>query len=152
MRRQTAELAACGMVLAALIVAAVVINAAQKRSAAPDGAADRGGGTTLDPSHYIRRTAVVRDVLNHLAGDARAGLAHDEYERQLAEVTAAVAKWRESLTPEEKQKSSAELVEAVFAGLAAYASTTKPAGEPASRLKSVDADLRSLDQALSAGR
>jgi hypothetical protein len=67
-------------------------------------------------------------------------------------LTAVVAEWRKSLTPEEKQKGSVDLIEAAFAGLTAFASTTRPAGEPAPRLKSVDADLRSLDQALAAGR
>src|SRR5688500_3759241 len=106
MRRETAEVVACAMVLAALIVAVVALSAAQKATA-PDDSADKAGGATLDPSHYIRRTAVVRDALNRLANDARGDLAADEYERRLSDVTAAVAKWRQSLSPEEKEKSSA---------------------------------------------
>ena len=151
MRRQTAEVVACVIVLAGLVVAVVALNA-QKGAAGPDESADRGGGATLDPSHYIRRTAVVRDALNRLAGDMRAGLAAEEYERRLAELTATVTQWRESLTPDERAKSSAELIEGAFQGLAAYGSSTRPTTEPVTRLKSIDADLRSLDQALSAGR
>lgn len=153
MQRQTAQLVACAIILAAIVVAGVVwYLGAQPRALDPYGTEDRGGGATLDPSHYIRRTAVARDALNGLANDARAGVGQDEYAARLADATAAVATWRESLTPEEKEKSSAGLIEAALAGLTAYASTTRPAGEPAARLKSVDADLRSLDQALSAGR
>jgi hypothetical protein len=141
------------MVLAALVVTGVVwYIGARNRVLDPYGAADRGGGATLDPSHYLRRTAVVRDALHRLAADAREGAQPAEYERRLADATAAVAKWRESLTPEEKDRSSAALVEAAFAGLTSYASSRPAATEPVARLQSVDADLRSLDQALAAGR
>jgi hypothetical protein len=153
MQRQTAQLVACAMVLAALVVSGVVwfVGARDRGLEAAD--ADRGGGATLDPSHYLRRTAVVRDALHRLAGDAKAGVEPGEYERRLADVTAAVTKWRASLTPEEKEKSSAALVDAAFAGLTSYGSSSRPAAtEPVTRLQSVDADLRSLDQALAAGR
>jgi hypothetical protein len=140
------------MVLAALVVTGVVWYAGAHNRGLDPGADDRSGGATLDPSHYLRRTAVVRDALHRLAADARAGVEPAEYERRLADVTGVVTKWRASLTPEEKEKSSAELVDAAFAGLTSYASTTRPATEPVTRLQSVDADLRSLDQALAAGR
>jgi hypothetical protein len=74
MQRQTAQLVACAMVLAAVVAAGVVwYVGAQDRAASPYGTEDRGGGATLDPSHYIRRTAVVRDALNGLANDGGRG-------------------------------------------------------------------------------
>src|SRR5688500_13715391 len=94
MQRQTAQLVACAIVLVAAVVAGVVwYRGAQQRAPDPYGAEDRGGGATLDPSHYIRRTAVVRDSLNGLANDARAGVGHEEYAGRLADATAAVVTW-----------------------------------------------------------
>ena len=154
MRRQTAELWALAMILGAVVVAIVVLFVAGQGKDGPGAGADKdtGGGSTLDPSHYLRRTAVVRDLLNQLAVDARAGMDPTEYDRRLAEATAAAEVWRSSLTPEEKERSSAELVEAALAGLTSFPTTTRPATDPKSRLKAVEGDLRSLDQALAAGR
>jgi hypothetical protein len=141
------------MVLAALVVTGVVWYVGAHNRGLDSGIDDRSGGATLDPSHYLRRTAVVRDALHRLAADARAGVEPAEYERRLVDVTTAVTKWRESLTPDEKDKSSAGLVDAAFSGLTSYATTTRPAAaDPVVRLQAVDADLRSLDQALAAGR
>src|SRR5687767_11034627 len=98
MRRQTAELWALAMILATVVVAVVVLFVARQQGGDGTGAdKDAGGGSTLDPSHYLRRTAVVRDLLNRLAMDARdEKLDAAEYERRLAEATAAAETWRAS--------------------------------------------------------
>jgi hypothetical protein len=152
MQRQMAVTLAFAMFLVLVVAVLGLVLAEQKDlgGTEADGDSSAGGG-----SDYVKRTAVMRDALSRLVGDARRQIEHGDGDSHLSEAAAALETWRASLSPAERRRSSAELVEATYRGLTTYAATTQSLGvgpHAAPRLRAAEADLRSLDEALAAGR